>query len=519
MIGLDSADAELIEQWSADGTLPTLAALRRDGTWGRLRTTAEVMHVSAWPTIYTGVSPGHHGMYHAFQIRVGEQAVHRTRPTDCPLPPFWKLLDRAGRKCVVMDAFMGYPLDGFHGVQILEYGTWTWFSEPSVTPNGLGHEVGRRFGRYPGPEHSEVLTVPEPVRFRDRLIAGAGVKRDVVRWLLREQPWEMAFVTFAEPHGAGHYLWHVGDKDYPAHPPGRVPGAEHALREVYAAVDQAIGSVLAEVDDDATTVFVVSGDGMGPNYAGSHLLPDALRRLGIFRGASGSSGRGGAGRSDSGGSHRNGGVASAIRQAIPLSVRHAVTRCLPRSMRYRLSMKWVNSAIDWERTKVFCIPNSNEGYLRVNLEGREPRGTVAQGAPYEDLLAEMQTRLSELVVPSPARPAVQRVVRIDDVFPGPERRHLPDLVVSWDAQARVLGELYSERCGPINGPAGYQIAPYYTGNHRPNAFVLARGPHVSAGTSLNNGHILDLPATIVALLGVDPPSHFEGRAWSELLPG
>ena len=81
-----------------EGRLPTLAQLRADGVWGGLRTTAEVMHVSAWPSIYTGTTPGHHGMYHAYQTRAGEQTALRTRPEWCARPPFWKFLDDAGRK-------------------------------------------------------------------------------------------------------------------------------------------------------------------------------------------------------------------------------------------------------------------------------------------------------------------------------------------------------------------------------------------------------------------------------------
>src|SRR5262245_35316581 len=68
LIGLDSADADLIERWCQEGYLPTLQSLRQAGIWGRLGTTAEVMHVSAWPSIYTGTTPGKHGMYHAYQI-------------------------------------------------------------------------------------------------------------------------------------------------------------------------------------------------------------------------------------------------------------------------------------------------------------------------------------------------------------------------------------------------------------------------------------------------------------------
>ena len=62
LIGLDSADAELIQQWMQSGHLPNFSKLCQQGAWGDLGTTAEYMHVSAWPTLYTGVMPGHHGM-------------------------------------------------------------------------------------------------------------------------------------------------------------------------------------------------------------------------------------------------------------------------------------------------------------------------------------------------------------------------------------------------------------------------------------------------------------------------
>ncbi|MGH6942874.1 MAG: alkaline phosphatase family protein, partial [Geminicoccaceae bacterium] len=243
LIGLDSADADLIERWCGEGRLPTFAGLRREGLWGRLGTTAEVMHVSAWPTLYTGARPGRHGMYHAYQVRAGAQNVLRTRPEWCALPPFWKFLDDAGRKCIVMDAFMDHPLEHFGGIQILEYGTWTWFGEPGTAPPGLRKEIVRRFGAYPSPEHSKVVDVPDVRWFRDRLLAGVETKARVVRWLLEEHPFDLAFVTFGEPHGAGHYLWHVGDPDYPSHPMNAT-ALGHPLRDVYEAVDRSIGAIL-----------------------------------------------------------------------------------------------------------------------------------------------------------------------------------------------------------------------------------------------------------------------------------
>ncbi len=509
VIGLDSADADLLERWSREGHLPVLAGLRKDGLWGRLGTTADVMHVSAWPTLYTGVSPGRHGMYHAYQVRAGMHGVQRTLPEWCSTPPFWKFLDDSGRRCLVMDAFMDYPLEGFGGIQILEYGTWTWFSEPFSTPRRLSKEIARRFGPYPAPEHTEIIGVPEPIRFRDRLVEAAEVKGEAAAWLLREHEWEMAFITFGEPHGAGHYLWHASDPAYPSHPAGGVPGAEHALRDVYAAVDRAIGTLLEVVDDHAT-VLVVSGDGMGPNHSAAHLMPELLTRLGLLSPAGGSK----AGDVDEG--VKREGLLLKLRNAVPRSFRQSVARCLPRSLNYRLSMKWVNAAIDWEHTRVFCIYNSNEGYFRVNLKGREPAGIVSSGHDSRVLLDELAERVKELQNPANGVAAADGVHLVDDVFPGPERQHLPDLVATWDLEARVLEEVQSDACGHIRGVAGYETPPFYSGNHRPNAFVLARGARTTAEARLEGGHILDLAPTVLTLLGVDLPDHFQGHPWAEV---
>lgn len=514
MIGLDSADADLIDRWCREGYLPTLQSLRQEGTWGQLRTTAEIMHVSAWPSIYTGTLPGKHGMYHAYQIKPGEQDVHRTQADEYGQPPFWKFLDDAGRRCVVMDAFMNYPLEGFRGIQILEYGTWTWFAEPMATPSGLWKEIVSKFGPYPAPEHSKVLNVPEPHQFRQQLIAGAALKAKVVRWLMREQPWDLFFVTFGEPHPAGHYLWHLADPFYPAHPAERAVGLEHAVRDVYVAVDTAIGEILREVDD-SVTVIVTSGDGMGPNYAGSHLLPEVLHRLGLYY-AAGTGQDSNAQTSTAKRPSQRKSLASAVRDLIPFGVRRAISRCLPRHLQHRLSMKWVNANVDWTKTKAFCIPNANEGYVRLNLQGREPRGIVENGTACKELVAELQAQLRALVNPQNGRPAARQIITIDDMFPGERRHYLPDLVVNWNSEAHVLAELYSDRCGLLRAKgAGYQTDPFYTGNHRPAAFVLARGPQVATRTMLCGGHIVDLAPTLLTMLGVDSPPHMDGRAWGE----
>ncbi len=506
LIGLDSADLELIERWRAEGALPVLDALAREGVALRLATTAAVMHVSAWPTLYTGAAPGRHGLYHAFQTRAGSQAIHRTDPSWRALPAFWEVLDAAGVRTLVMDAFMDRPVGAdFGGIHIREYGTWTWFSTPGSRPAGLYREIVRRFGRYPAPEHLDQVTIPDQVRFRDTLMEAARVKGEVLAWLLREHPWEVAFVNFAEPHGGGHYLWHGGDPAYPLRPEPPPPDGFVPLRDVYRAVDAAIGRVLQAVGEEVT-VLVFSGDGMGPNYSGSHLIPPLLHRMGLFQ----ASWVGGGDRADEEAPAPSAGLAQRLRQLIPLSVRQSISRCLPRALRQRLAMKWMNSGIDWSRTRAFCIPNSNEGYVRLNLRGREPLGIV-QAEEAAALLEELAHEFGALINPRNGRRCAHGVHRIDPLFPGPERPHLPDLVLTFDPEAQITTALEGPTAGRIDGPAPWEVPAHYTGNHRPNAFLYARGPRVVPGAEVADADIRDIAASVLAMAGVDLPGHVEGR--------
>lgn len=500
LIGMDIADGRLVERGTREGRLPALARLRERGAWGCPGTSASAMHVSAWPTIHTGTLPGKHGIYHSYQIRAGEQAIHRARAEECNHPPFWRYADAAGKRSVVVDPFFCPALDPFRGVQVLEYGTWTWFSEPAVRPRRLRRELLRRFGRYPVPEHTRVLTPPEPGAFRDALVAGAALKGRMARWLLEDEPWDLFYVTFAETHAAGHYLWPRADLDGP----GDGAPAE-LLMNVYEAVDRAIGG-LVEGLDESVAVIIVSGDGMGPNRAAPHLLPGVLGRLGLYRGA-------GAGE----GQARKGGLLARARAAIPLAWREAVTLRMPRGLHYRLSMKWVNAGVDWERTKAFLVPNANEGYIRINLKGREPLGAVAGEGEYRELLARIGAAIEELVNPVNGVKAAS-VAAVDGLFPGERRADLPDLIVAWNPEAGLLSALASDRIGTVSGPPGCAVAPYYLGNHRPNAFVIGAGAGIRPGV-MRGGHMVDLAPTILALLGVERPAHMDGEAWPEFLGG
>jgi predicted AlkP superfamily phosphohydrolase/phosphomutase len=94
VIGLDSADRNLVRQWCDSGDLPFLRAIRDRGISGVLTTPPGLGDDAVWASFYTGVGPGRHGRYHHRQLQSGSYRVDNFR--DVRRKPFWDVLSRAG---------------------------------------------------------------------------------------------------------------------------------------------------------------------------------------------------------------------------------------------------------------------------------------------------------------------------------------------------------------------------------------------------------------------------------------
>jgi len=63
VLGLDGADRDLVDRLLAEGKLPTLGRLVRDGAYGPLRSTIPAVTPTAWSSFLTGLNPAGHGIF------------------------------------------------------------------------------------------------------------------------------------------------------------------------------------------------------------------------------------------------------------------------------------------------------------------------------------------------------------------------------------------------------------------------------------------------------------------------
>lgn len=499
LIGLDAADAELVERWTADGTLPNLAALRRAGAYGRLATAARYLTGAPWPTFYTGQPPTRHGLYHDFQWRHERMEFAAPAQDWLPVQPFWRTL---GSDVFVLahDVPMTPATEPFHGVEITGWGSHDKLVPPCSQPPYLLEEVRKRHGDSPiEPETFGRASLKSLRKLHTQLLDLTRRSTELSAWLLK-LPWHLALVAFGALHRGGHRFWDATSVDGDV-PPAHRAWFDGALRELYVAADKAVGDLLAAAPDAA--VYVFSLHGMMVNAARVDLLDDMLAR--VIGGPQA--------RLPQPGRLRRAG------ESLPLPLRRALTRHVPSRFKDPLVTRWTTGGTDWEHTRAFPLRADLNGYVRVNVRGREPRGIVP-AADLDRLCDQVGEGLLSFGDSMTGESLVEEVCRPLEVFPDGERKdRLPDLIVRWkETSGAHHVAVESVRFGRIARATPGRIPNGRSGNHRGVGFLFARGSGIAAGSRLPaDADILDLAPTALARLGVRPSAPLAGKVLQPLV--
>ncbi|HEV8201232.1 MAG TPA: alkaline phosphatase family protein [Candidatus Polarisedimenticolia bacterium] len=115
LIGLDGADWDVIDPMIARGELPQLAALRRSGAWGRLRSNVPTLSPLLWTTVATGKSPDRHGIN---DFLVVDPKTNKRVPINATfrrVRAFWNILSEADLPVDVIAWWASWPAEPVRG--------------------------------------------------------------------------------------------------------------------------------------------------------------------------------------------------------------------------------------------------------------------------------------------------------------------------------------------------------------------------------------------------------------------
>jgi predicted AlkP superfamily phosphohydrolase/phosphomutase len=159
--------------------------------------------------------------------------------------------------------------------------------------------------------------------------------------------------------------------------------------------------------------------------------------------------------------------------------------------------------VDWKRTRAFMPFHSCTGFVYVNLEGRQPQGSVVAG--------DLQRVRDDVIAALRAfRDPKTRANYFQDVSPlvaQSEVLNLPDIFVQ---PAPGVEFVRKAKAGEFAFPTKRPFA----GIHEPDGLYILHGPNVRAQRD-THAQIVDMAPTILAMCGEAVPSYMEGRALSE----
>ncbi|MGH2817979.1 MAG: alkaline phosphatase family protein [Actinomycetota bacterium] len=444
VIGLDCAPPQhVFDEYAGD--IPNLTKLRENGLFGPLESIVPPITVPAWMCMMTSKDPGTLGIY-GFRNRKDHSYEGLSFATSWAVKEatVWDILSRHGKDCIVMSVPPSYPPKEVNGIQIGCFLTPN--NEADYTyPKELKQELIDKVGEYVfdvrnfRTDNTQYI-IDESYRMTEQRFKAAD-------YLLTNKPWDFFVMVEMGPDRLNHGIWSFIDPDHPRYEPDN-PYKE-SLREYYRYLDGKIGELLERHSDDDTTVLVVSDHG-AKAMVGGVCLNEWLKQEGY------------------------------------LSFKDEPNGITP-----------INKMdIDWSKTKAWG-DGGYYGRLFLNVEGREPNGTVPQ-TEYEKVRDELIERI-EGMVDHEGKPMGNKAHKPEELYTT-QNGVAPDLIL-------IFGELRWRSVGSLGHGSIYTFendtGPDEANHAERGIFIMNNAPGQATGEK-DGLHLWDVHCTILDLFGLDP---------------
>jgi predicted AlkP superfamily phosphohydrolase/phosphomutase len=485
VIGLDGASYDLLRRWTAVNELPSLTAIMREGTWGRLDSVLPYQSVAAWTSFITGTSPAKHGHFD-FVTRVpGTRTVsHVNNASSIDGRTLWTMLGEGGKRIGILNVPVTYPVTPVNGFMIPDWLTPSLGKSPTYPPE-VGDELRRKFGDYlfefrSGPYE---LGRQREQRFLDELYRTTERRAESALYLFETRPWDFFMVVFTGPDTLQHFLWHYTDPTHPRHDPTAVAARGDAVLNYYRLLDGIVGEFRRHLAPE-TRLFVMSDHGFGP-FVKMFNVNKLLMDLGLL-----------------------------LVEPAPMKSRSALLSIIERvdvfNLRQRFSRRlrqrvfnWIMTPpVDWSRTKAYS-GTPTEGGIYINVRGRGPNGVVRQ-EEYDQVRDAISAAVLGVRDPETGGKVVERIYRKEELYRGRYLAQMPDLLLVV-APGYELVESFEQ--------AQMFLPPTLrrTGTHRPEGVLLATGPGILQGREIAPASLLDVTPTLLYVNGLPISRDMDGR--------
>ncbi|MEW6097435.1 MAG: alkaline phosphatase family protein [bacterium] len=503
LIGLDGATFDIINPLVAEGKLPNIASLMKNGVSAPLKSTIPPNTAVAWTSMTTGVNPGKHGIFYFTESPHKNYCQeHLLNASDIGFKKLWEILSGVGEKSIVIGVPFTYPPTEINGIII----TGEKGKERVIThPPEFAQELTKRFKRPNEWTKLKTLFGSIPTaefleRYLNAQIKQIEFLQEVMKYLIKEYEWTFFMGAFLSPDQVQHFFWKYMDKSHILHNPKSPSKYKDAIYKIYQLVDSAIGQILSLVDDE-TTVIIASDHGGGPihKYLQLNMWLEQQGYLTRKREVS----------------HRFKTFYPTLYKCLTKVKLTSVGNILPPKLRnLKIPMvKKVESTsaelINWVNTKAYAT----HWGISVNLQDREREGTVPSNE-YEGLIKEITDKLYEMQAPQTNKKIIQKVIRKEELYNGPYVKNSTDILVIPDPLYGIRGNFIKDKqfLQQIDNTEAI------SSNHRQDGIFIMKGHGIKKGLKLNGTpEIVDITPTILYLMSQPVLAQMDGKVIKEAI--
>jgi predicted AlkP superfamily phosphohydrolase/phosphomutase len=470
VIGIDGTSPDLLDWMFDQELLPNLQKIRRHGVSGTLMSTRHPITPAAWTSMITGVGPGIHGLFD-FRRRIPgsfDSALLCGRDRDGET--IWNILSDAGHVIGLFNVPMTYPPEKVRGFWISGMDT-PWKRRDYAFPSSLVDWLDEQTGGYVVDVGQGTSTNTEK-EYLENVLELQRLHRSAFESLLHRYQPEVYMGVFVATDRLQHAFWKYVDPENGASASPEAAMYREGLIECYQSIDDILGMILKEyVDQEGAFLIVVSDHGFGPLHKDVY-LNQWLMEKGYLN----------------------------LKQVHP---------------------DWENTSlfghIDWEQTIAYSF--GYFGNLYLNLQGREPLGTVSPGLKQRQTLDRIKRDLEAWQLPDGDGPLVDGLYEVRDLYSGPYVEWGPDLLVTMQNYAYMTRDSFDVPRGVLfSDPMAYQSIPIkHSGNHRMEGIVFMIGDGIAESKHLSKACVLDIAPTVLHLMGQPIPNYMDGRVLTEAL--
>lgn len=506
VIGLDGATFDIINPLIEKGKLPNIAKLMKTGSYGELLSTVPHLSPVAWTSFFTGCNPGKHGIFDFFHKIKGSYSVKINNFNHCKTKGIWDYLNESASKVIAINIPNTYPPPKIDGCFISGLGTPNKEVQYCYPPE-LKDEIIEKFGTFEmltEIQHSDKL-MHRYIAGRDRVIKN---QTDVVKYLLKNKPWDLFIHVFTITDSIQHDCWKYIDNTHPNYSKHMNKNYGHIIDETYEMVDQAIGEFLKEVSDD-TTVVLLSDHGQGP-LKKTLSLNNVLKSKGYLCFKDNAN-------VESQLSLKINRIISKAKKIPMYIVSKFLTKKQKDKLFFHIKEEMVEAffkkaedylaSIDWSKTKAYCEGSFSLIYL--NKRDFYPEGIVNK-ADEKKIKEELKDIFMNLKDNETGENITEAIYEPHEIYKGDYIENAPDLIIilkkgyhGSGSIDRVLFNIKEDE---------FFSSHQWSGFHVPEGiFVLNDKKRIKADNKINDAKIIDLTPTILYLMGKDVPKEIDGK--------